>query len=59
MTLLTTKQAAAILELSPGYVKALINMHRLPAIKPGHDFLIEKKDVMAYKKKREQQLQGT
>ena len=50
MALITTKQAAQLLGVSPSYVKALINMHRLPAQKPGHDFLIDQKDVMSLKK---------
>lgn len=54
MTLLTTKQAADILGLSPSYVKSLIRMGELAAEKPGHDFLIKEKDVMALKKKRHQ-----
>lgn len=58
MALLTTKQAAKMLGWSTSYVKALINMNRLPAQKPGHDFLIDQKDVIAFKKKRDAMKKG-
>jgi len=58
MTQLTTKQAALLLGLSQSYVKTLVRLKTLPATKPGHDIFIERKDVLAYKRKRQRKQQG-
>jgi len=45
MKLLTTKEAARILEISQRRVQALITAGRLPAVKMGGVYLIKEKDL--------------
>ncbi len=45
--LLTTTQAAAILGVDASRVRQLVAAGRLPAIKPGYDWLITRADVEA------------
>ena len=45
MKLLTTKEAAKILEISQRRVQALITAKRLPALKMGGVYLIKEKDL--------------
>lgn len=42
---LTTQQVADRLNLSRGRVQAMIKSGRLPATKPGRDWLIEEEDL--------------
>jgi len=45
MKLLTTKEAAKILEVSQRRVQALVSAGRLPAVKMGGVYLIKEKDL--------------
>lgn len=45
MKLLTTKEAAKILEISQRRVQALVTVGRLPAVKMGGIYLIKEKDL--------------
>jgi excisionase family DNA binding protein len=45
MNFLTVTQAAQRLNLSTSRVRALIKAGRLPAMKPGHDWLIKESDL--------------
>ena len=45
MKLLTTKEAAKILEVSQRRVQALVTAGRLPAVKMGGVYLIKEKDL--------------
>ena len=45
MKLLTTKEAAKILEISQRRVQALVTAGRLPAVKMGGVYLIKEKDL--------------
>jgi len=45
MKLITTKEAAKILEISQRRVQALITAGRLPAVKMGGVYLIKEKDL--------------
>lgn len=45
---LTTKEVAAILGLSDSWVRRLIKNKKLHAIKPGHDWLINREDAEVY-----------
>jgi excisionase family DNA binding protein len=45
MQLLTTKEAAAKLSVTPRRIVALIQSGRLPADKIGRDYLIKEKDL--------------
>jgi len=46
--LITTKEVATILGLSDSWVRRLIKSGKLPAMKPGHDWLVNRKDVEVY-----------
>ena len=50
--MLTVTQAAAALGLSARRVRALIAAGRLPAVKPGHDWLIQAKDLAAIQNRK-------
>jgi excisionase family DNA binding protein len=50
--LITTKEAAAILEVNPRHVARLIREGKIKGEKIGRDHLINVDDVMAYKKNR-------
>jgi len=45
MKLITTKEAAKILEISQRRVQALVTAGRLPAVKMGGVYLIKEKDL--------------
>lgn len=52
MKLLTTKEAARILEVSQRRVQALVSAGRLPAVKMGGVYLIKEKDLKLVAERR-------
>ena len=50
--LLTTKQAAALLGLSEQRIRQLVTRGELPSIKPGHDRLMRRGDVVALRARK-------
>ena len=50
--MITTTQAAKILQVTPRRVLALINSGRLPAQRPGRDWLINPKDLKLVQDRR-------
>jgi excisionase family DNA binding protein len=51
MPSLTTREAAEILGVSPRRVQALIKAERLPAVKFGHVWVIDERDLELVKRR--------
>lgn len=43
--MLTTSEAAAILDVNPSYVRRMLKNERLKGVKHGRDWLIEREDL--------------
>ena len=45
--------AAELLNITPAYVRRMINEGKIKAIKMGHDWLLDKKDISHFKRVRQ------
>jgi excisionase family DNA binding protein len=57
-TLLTSREAAIELDVSPDLVNTLARTHRIPACKVGRQWRFKKRDITFFKKDMGKQLQA-